>query len=74
MELERLKEIIGDIMGIDSDDISADLYFVEDLGCDSLDVAEIVMAIEDELDIKIMDDAAENIKTVGDALEAIKQF
>ena len=45
MELERLKEIIGDIMGIDSDDISADSYFVEDLGCDSLDVAEIVMAI-----------------------------
>ena len=51
-----------------------DSSFAEDLGCDSLDTVEIIMAIEDELDIKISDDAAENIVTVGDAMEAIKNI
>lgn len=50
------------------------LLLREDLGCDSLDTVEIVMAIEDELDIKIPDDSAESIVTVGDAMEAIKNI
>ena len=74
MELERLKEIIADIMGLDAGEITMDSSFAEDLGCDSLDTVEIVMAIEDELDIKIPDDSAESIVTVCDAMEAIKNI
>ncbi len=72
MELERLKEIIADVLSIDTNEITMDSSFVEDLGCDSLDVVEIIMGIEEELDIKIPDEAAENIATVGDAMEEIK--
>ena len=53
MELERLKEIIADTLGLDTNEITMDSSFTEDLGCDSLDTVEIIMAIEDELDIKI---------------------
>ena len=73
MELERLKEIIADVLSIDTNEITMDSSFVEDLGCDSLDVVEIIMGIEEELDIKITDEAAENIATVGDAMEEIKK-
>lgn len=73
MELERLKEIIADVLSIDSNEITMDSSFVEDLGCDSLDVVEIIMGIEEELDIKIPDEAAESIATVGDAMEEIKK-
>ena len=72
-ELERLKEIIADVLSIDTNEITMDSSFVEDLGCDSLDVVEIIMGIEEELDIKIPDEAAENIATVGDAMEEIKK-
>ena len=73
MELERLKEIIADVLSIDTNELTMDSSFVEDLGCDSLDVVEIIMGIEEELDIKIPDEAAENIATVGDAMEEIKK-
>ena len=73
MELERLKEIIADVLSIDTNEITMDSSFVEDLGCDSLDVVEIIMGIEEELDIKIPDEAAENIATVGDAMEELKK-
>lgn len=73
MELERLKEIIADVLSIDTNEITKGSSFVEDLGCDSLDVVEIIMGIEEELDIKIPDEAAENIATVGDAMEEIKK-
>ena len=73
MELERLKEIIADVLSIDTNEITMDSSFVEDLGCASLDVVEIIMGIEEELDIKIPDEAAENIATVGDAMEEIKK-
>ena len=74
MELERLKEIIVDVMDIDGDDITLESSFVEDFGCDSLDIAEIIMAIEDELDIEIVGETAERIETVGDALDAIREY
>ena len=73
MELERLKEIIADVLSIDTNEITMDSSFVEDLGCDSREVVEIIMGIEEELDIKIPDEAAENIATVGDAMEEIKK-
>ena len=74
MELERLKEIIVDVMDVNSDDITLESSFVEDFGCDSLDIAQIIMAVEDELDIEIESDKAENIETVGDALDAIREY
>ena len=74
MELERLKEIIVDVMDIDGDDITLESSFVEDFGCDSLDIAQIIMAIEDELDIEIVGETAEQIETVGDALDAIREY
>ena len=58
---------------LDKDKITADSKFVDDLGADSLDVLEIIMSIEDEFNIKIPTNGAENIVTVGDAFEAIKK-
>lgn len=72
MEFEKLKEIIAGTLDCDPESVTPDTTFVNDLGADSLDVMQIVMAIEDEFDIEIPDDALENIQTVGDALEAIK--
>ena len=72
MELDKLKEIIAGVLSIDSDEITLDSSFSDDLGCDSLDIVEIIMGIEEELDIKIPDEAAEKIVTVGDAMEEIK--
>lgn len=75
MEFEKLQEIIADSMGdIDASEITPETRFVEDLHADSLDVLEIVMAIEDEFDIQIADDAAESIKTVQDAVDQIKKI
>lgn len=73
MELEKLKKIIADVLSsVAEDNIDMDTSFVDDLGCDSLDLVQIVMGIEDEFDISIPDDATENIQTVGEAVEAIK--
>ena len=72
MELERLKEIIADVLSIDTNEITMDSSFVEDLGCDSLDVVEIIMGIEEEFDIEIANEDAEHIVTVADAVEQIK--
>lgn len=75
MEFEKLQKIIAESMGdITESEITPETRFVEDLHADSLDVLEIVMAIEDEFDIQIADDAAENIKTVQDAVDQIKKI
>ncbi|MDD3221517.1 MAG: acyl carrier protein [Clostridia bacterium] len=73
MELEKLKAIISDVLSIDVNEITRDSSFGEDLGCDSLDLVEIVMGIEEEFDVKIPDEAVENIQTVGDAADEIKK-
>lgn len=73
MEFERLAKAIADVLDIDEDKITPDSKFVDDLGADSLDVLEIVMGIEEEFGIKIPTESTENIKTVGDAFEAIKE-
>ncbi len=72
MEFEKLQGIIAEVLNVDAEDITMETTFVDDLGADSLDVFQIIMGIEEEFDIEIPNDAAEQIVTVGDAVEQIK--
>ena len=72
MEFEKLQGIIAEVLNLESDEISPNATFVDDLGADSLDIFQIIMGIEEEFDIAIPNEAAEKIVTVGDAAEAIK--
>ena len=74
MELEKIKAIIAEVLNIDVETITADTTFVDDLGADSLDIFQIVMGIEEEYDIELDNDTVEQIKTVGDAAEAIRRM
>ncbi|MFN2420106.1 MAG: acyl carrier protein [Gemmatimonadota bacterium] len=69
---ERVKEIIVENLGVDSEKVSPDASFVEDLGADSLDTVELVMAFEEEFDIEIPDEDAEKLTTVGEATAYLK--
>jgi acyl carrier protein len=73
MEFEKLREIIAGELKLDVSEISLESTLMDDLGADSLDLFEIVMAIEEEFDIEIPSEEAEKIVTVGDAVEKIKQ-
>lgn len=73
MEFELLKQIISETLGVDADDITMDTTFEADLGADSLDVTSIIIELEEQLDIEIADEQAEEIKTVGDAVAKIKE-
>lgn len=73
MEFEKLKAIIAEVLNVDTEEISLNTTFVDDLGADSLDVFQIITGIEDEFDIEISNDDAEQILTVGDAVEQIKK-
>ncbi len=70
---ERLIEIIAQQLGIDSDNVTPDASFMEDLGADSLDTVELVMALEEEFDLEIPDSDAEKIQTVQDALDYLDE-
>ena len=72
MEFEKLKKIISEVLNIDEDEITMDTTFVDDLGADSLDIFQIIMGIEEEFDIEIANEEAENIVSVSDAVEQIK--
>ena len=72
MEFEKLQGIIAEVLNLESDEISPNATFVDDLGADSLDIFQIIMGIEEEFDIEIPNEAAEKIVTVGDAAAAIK--
>ena len=72
MEFEKICEVIVAQFGVDASVIKPQTSFVDDLGADSLDVVELIMAIEEAFDIEIPDDAAENIVTVSDAVEYLK--
>jgi acyl carrier protein len=65
---ERVKKIVVEHLGVDADKVVDDANFIEDLGADSLDTVELVMAFEEEFSVEIPDDAAESIVTVGDAI------
>ncbi|WP_032496747.1 acyl carrier protein [Hydrogenivirga sp. 128-5-R1-1] len=70
---ERIKEIIADQLGVEQEKIVPEAKFVEDLGADSLDVVELIMAFEEEFGIEIPDDDAEKIQTVGDVINYLKE-
>mgnify|MGYP002516452040 FL=1 len=72
MEFKKLCSIIVDVLGVEVDDITPDTTFIDDLGADSLDVAQIIMGIEEEFDVTVDSDVASNVTTVGQALELIK--
>ena len=70
---DRIKEIIVEQLGVDADQVTSDASFVDDLGADSLDTVELVMALEEEFDIEIPDEDAEKIATVKDAIEYLNE-
>ena len=72
MEFEKMQQIIADVLSVDLDEITPETTFKDDLGADSLDVFQIIMAVEEEFNIEIPTEEAEKIVTVGDAVEAIK--
>lgn len=72
MEFEKIKKIISEVLNVEADEITMNTTFVDDLGADSLDVFQIIMGIEEEFDIEIANEDAENITTVADAVEQIK--
>ena len=72
MEFKKLCSIIVDVLGVDAGDITPDTTFEDDLGADSLDVAQIIMGIEEEFDVTVDTDVASNVVTVGQALDLIK--
>ena len=72
MEFEKLQGIIAEVLNIEPEDVTMAATFVDDLGADSLDIFQIIMGIEEEFDIEIPNEAAEQIVTVGDAVEQIQ--
>ena len=72
MEFEKLKKIITEVLNVDPDEITMETTFQDDLGADSLDVYQIIMGIEEEFDIEIPAETAEQVTTVEEAVEMIK--
>jgi len=72
MEFEKLKQVIAEVLNVDPDEITMETTFTDDLGADSLDLFQIIMGLEEEFDIEIPAEAAENITTVEEAVELIK--
>lgn len=70
---KRVKEIIVEQLGVSEDEVVAEASFIDDLGADSLDTVELVMALEEEFDIEIPDEDAEKIHTVQDAINYIQE-
>jgi acyl carrier protein len=70
---EKVKNIIVDKLSVESDEVVPEASFVDDLGADSLDLVELIMAMEETFDIEISDDQAEELQTVQDAINYIKQ-
>lgn len=65
---QKVTDLIVDQLGVDADSVKADAHFIDDLGADSLDTVELVMAFEEEFDMEISDEDAEKLETVGDAI------
>lgn len=70
---DKVKEIVVEQLGVDEADVAVDSTFIDDLGADSLDIVELIMAFEEEFNIEIPDEIAEKIKTVKDAVTYIDQ-
>lgn len=71
--LDKVKGIIVEQLSAEAEEVTMDSTFVDDLGADSLDIVELVMALEEEFDIEIPDEDAEKIKTVGDAVKYVEE-
>lgn len=69
---EKVRKIIAEQLGVEEEDVQMESSFIDDLGADSLDIVELIMAFEEEFDLEIPDSEAEKIATVGDAVEYIK--
>ena len=69
---ERIKKIVVEHLDVEAEKVSESASFIDDLGADSLDNVELVMAFEEEFDVEIPDDAAETIQTVGDAIKFVE--
>lgn len=72
MVFDKIKEIIVEQLGVEEDDVAMESSFIDDLGADSLDIVELIMALEEEFDLEIPDEEAEKISTVGDVVDYIK--
>lgn len=72
MVFDKVKKIIVEQLGVEDDEVKLESSFIDDLGADSLDIVELIMALEEEFDIEIPDSEAEKISTVGDAVNYIK--
>ena len=70
---DKLKEIIADKLSVNEDEITMESTFIDDIGADSLDIVELIMALEEELEMEIPDEDAEGFKTVGDVVEYITE-
>lgn len=72
MVFEKIKEMLAGQLDVDAEEMSLDTKIAEDLGADSLDVVELLMAIEDEFSVEIPDEEIEKLKTIGDVVEYIQ--
>ena len=72
MMFEKIQEIIADKLSVNVDDITLESSFIEDLNADSLDIVELIMALEDELELEIPDEDVESFVTVGDVVNYVK--
>ena len=70
---ERVQSIVAERLGVDEDKVTMDAAFIDDLNADSLDLVEVIMAMEQEFDLEIKDEDAENIRTVSDAVQYITE-
>lgn len=72
MIFEKVQEKVAEQLGVDVDEVTLESSFIDDLGADSLDIVELLMALEEEFDIEIPDEEAEKLVTVGDVVDYIK--
>ncbi len=72
MVFEKVKKLIVEQLGVEEDDIAMESSFIDDLGADSLDIVELIMALEEEFDTEIPDEEAEKIRTIQQAVDYIK--
>lgn len=73
IDTEKLKKVIAEQLGVDESEVTDEAHFIDDLGADSLDTVEMVMALEEEFGIEVPDEDAEKIQTVGDVIKYIEE-
>jgi len=74
MEFEKVRDIIVEVMDVDPEEVTLESTFVDDLGCDSLDIQQILLEIQSEFNIKIPDSALDGLETVGDVVEQLENL